>query len=64
MLDLLIVLGFVVCALGVDMAPPMSFRQPDRMLPCGKGRAGKNTGLSMAATQFAADKPRLVANAS
>ncbi|MBA4160449.1 MAG: sodium transporter, partial [Gemmatimonadetes bacterium] len=61
MLDLLIVLAFVAYAIGAGLrARSRASRNLQEYFLAGKDVPGWKAGLSMAATQFAADTPLLV----
>lgn len=61
MLDLLIVIGFLIYSVGVGFGQRrLASRGPDEYFLAGRSLKGWQAGLSMAATQFAADTPLLV----
>lgn len=61
MLDLIIVVGFLIYSVGVGLRQRrLASRGPDQYFLAGRSLKGWQAGLSMAATQFAADTPLLV----
>ncbi len=61
MIDLLIVLGFVVYAVGSGLAARKDASQgPEEYFLAGRSMPGWKAGLSMTATQYAADTPLVV----